>query len=352
MSRSTFHKKGLRFTIHFLVWVGLLAFPLILVQSDVRYSMRLLNNVWISIIMSMVVYYANYGWLVDHMAFKRRIIPFIVINLLLFISLSFFSEFLHELISPHPSGKKKPPIDFRKFSFYSIYFYREFIIYSLVTGIAIAGKIGQRLRRSETERKRLETENLKSEISLLKYQIQPHFFFNTLNNIYALIAKSPAEGQQAIHRLSKMMRYILYENNTDHISLEKEIEFLENYNRLMQLRLTPNTTVEIHYTQSIAGIEVPPLLFISLLENAYKHGVSNSEVSFIRNNLEIKDNHLIFTVENSTHQQNSQEDLSRPGIGIKNMTKRLDIIYGENYTLDLTEKNGTFIAQLTIPTNY
>ena len=349
MNRAVFQKKSLQFMLHCLVWLGLLAFPLLLVQSESRFNMRMLNNIWTSTFMSMIVYYVNYGWLVDRMAFKKRILPFVIINLLLFTSVSYLGEFIHFLTSP-PHVNKKPNDNLR--SFYNIYFYREYIIYAMVTGIAIAIKIGQRLSRSETERKRLETENLKSEITLLKYQIQPHFFFNTLNNIYALIGKSPAEGQQAIHRLSKMMRYILYENNTDHISLEKEIEFLKNYNLLMQLRLTPNTKTDIHYPDDIAGIEVPPLLFISLLENAYKHGVSNSEVSFIRNEMEICNNQLVFTVENSMHNQSKLEDLTQSGIGIKNMKKRLDIIYGVNYTLNLTEKNGTFRAQLTIPTNF
>ena len=350
MNHTLLQKKSLQYTLHGLVWLGLLAFPLILVQSDSRFNMRMLNHIWISIIMSMVIFYTNYGWLVNHMAFKKRIVPFILINLLLFTTLSLIGEFIQQQVSPPIN--KKPPFSLRWLGNYSIFFYREYIIYSLVTGIAIAVKIGQRLNKSETERKRLETENLKSEVALLKYQIQPHFFFNTLNNIYVLIGKSPAEAQQAIHRLSKMMRHILYENNADHIPLEKEIEFLENYNRLMQLRLTPNTKVEITYPQAITGIEVPPLLFVSLLENAYKHGVSNSETSFIRNKMEIRENQLIFTVENSLHQHCKEEDRSGSGIGIKNMKKRLDIIYGDRYSLTLCDKNCTFKAELTIPSHF
>lgn len=350
MNHTLLQKKSLQYTLHGLVWLGLLAFPLILVQSDSRFNMRMLNHIWISIIMSMVIFYTNYGWLVNHMAFKKRIVPFILINLLLFTTLSLIGEFIQQQVSPPIN--KKPPFSLRWLGNYSIFFYREYIIYSLVTGIAIAVKIGQRLNKSETERKRLETENLKSEVALLKYQIQPHFFFNTLNNIYVLIGKSPAEAQQAIHRLSKMMRHILYENNADHIPLEKEIEFLENYNRLMQLRLTPNTKVEITYPQAITGIEVPPLLFVSLLENAYKHGVSNSETSFIRNKMEIRENQLIFTVENSLHQHCKEEDRSGSGIGIKNMQKRLDIIYANRYSLTLCDKNSIFKAELTIPTHF
>lgn len=342
------NNKVFNIWLHVLVWLGLLAFPLLLIQSDNVFNIRILNHIWLSVIMSMMIFYLNYFVLIHNLAFKKRLFAFIIINVTVFILLSIFSEYLHQLTSP-PSPKKKPPLSLKNFSYYGLYFYREYTVYSLVTGIAIAVRIGKRLTHSEAERKRLETENLKSENSLLKYQIQPHFFFNTLNNIYALVGKSPEEGQKAIHRLSKMMRYIIYENNTEHVPLEKEIEFLENYNRLMQLRLTPSTKVTTSYPKESHGIEVPPLMFISLLENAYKHGVSNTEASFIENTMEIKNGKLVFTVSNSIHRQDINEDKSVSGIGISNITKRLEIIYAKNYSLTFTEQNDIFTMRLEIP---
>ncbi len=333
---------------HILVWIGLLLLPLLLTQSDSAYSIRMLNHIWTSIIMSLIVFYINYGILVNKLAFRKQLFSFIIINLVLFALLSILSDPLHQIVSP-PSPKKRPPMTLQNFNIYGIFFYREFIMYALVTGIAIAVRTGRRLSTSETERKRLETENLKSQISLLKYQIQPHFFFNTLNNIYALIGQSPTEAQQAVIRLSKMMRYVLYDNNADSIPLDKEIEFLNNYNKLMQLRLTDNTKVEISYPAGITNITVPPLIFVSLLENAYKHGVCNTETSFIRNKMTITDKSVIFVTENSTHNFDRNEDKSKPGIGLVNMRKRLDIIYGNNYSLHLLEENGIFRSELTIP---
>ncbi len=333
---------------HSLVWIGLLLLPMLLTQSDSAYSIRMLNHIWISIVMSLVVFYINYGVLVNRLAFRKHMMAFILINLVIFALLSMMSDPLHKLVSP-PSTKNRPPMSLQNFSIYGIYFYREFIMYSLVTGVAIAIRNGRRLSTSESERKRLETENLRSQISLLKYQIQPHFFFNTLNNIYALIGKSPNEAQQAVIRLSKMMRYVLYDNNTDSIPLDKEIEFLNHYNKLMQLRLTSNTKVDISYPSHISHINVPPLIFVSLLENAYKHGVCNSEPSFIKNCLTITDSEVIFTTENSTHNFDRNEDKSKSGIGLMNMKKRLDILYGNQYTLKLCEENGIFKSELTIP---
>jgi len=342
------NKKFNTAILHAFVWIVLLLLPAVLIQSDSPYYVRMLNHVWISIVASLIVFYANYSFLIGKLAFQRHVIAFIAINLVMFSILPFISDFLHQLVSP-PSPKQRPPMTLKNFSFYGMSFYREFIMYSLVTGIAIALRTGGRLSASESERKRLETENLKSQISLLKYQIQPHFFFNTLNNIYALIGKSPAEAQQAVIRLSKLMRYVLYDNNVDSISLEKEIEFLNNYNKLMQLRLTPNNQVEFNYPQNTMNISVPPLIFVSLLENAYKHGVCNSEPSFIKNSITFTDQEVVFAIENSTHNFDKNEDKSRSGIGLINMQKRLDIIYGSNYSLDIVEENKIFRVVLKIP---
>lgn len=117
----------------------------------------------------------------------------------------------------------------------------------------------------------------------------------------------------------------------------------------MQLRLTSNTKVDISYPSHISHINVPPLIFVSLLENAYKHGVCNSEPSFIKNCLTITDSEVIFTTENSTHNFDRNEDKSKSGIGLMNMKKRLDILYGNQYTLKLCEENGIFKSELTIP---
>lgn len=340
------HKEA-RIALHLLVWVALLVFPLILLQPENRFSTRTVNHIWVLLGMMMTVFYTNYLWAVNRFALQRKLGWFVLVNLLLFALLFTASDFIHQWITSE--AKHKAAQGGRNWGIYSIFVYRDLISYTLVTGIAAALRVLQRYNHSEAERKRLTTENLQSEISLLKYQIQPHFFFNTLNNIYALIAKSPAEAQQAVHRLSKLMRYILYDNGTDLLPLDKEIEFLENYNQIMKLRLTASTRVEVDYLQTPTGLEVPPLLFVSLLENAYKHGISNTEPSFIANRMYLNSsNQLVFQVDNSLH-RHANDDTSRSGIGLQNLKKRLDLIYPNRFELILRKESSRFSATLILP---
>ncbi|MFR4245134.1 MAG: sensor histidine kinase [Phocaeicola coprophilus] len=201
--------------------------------------------------------------------------------------------------------------------------------------------------RDDEMLKDLERQRLESELQYLKYQLNPHFFMNTLNNIYALVDLNTEQAKKTIIELSKLMRYVLYEANKNQISLEHEIQFLENYIALMKLRYINNLNIRTEFPVVVPCVQIPPLLFISLLENAFKHGVSYQEPSFIEVRIELADEGVIFNCKNSKHTHAHKD--AYHGIGIDNIKKRLHLLYGNNYTFTTNERENCFEVLLIIP---
>lgn len=170
---------------------------------------------------------------------------------------------------------------------------------------------------------------------------------NTLNNIYALVDLNTEQAKKTIIELSKLMRYVLYEANKNQISLEHEIQFLENYIALMKLRYIDNLNIRTEFPVVVPCVQIPPLLFISLLENAFKHGVSYQEPSFIEVRIELADEGVIFNCKNSKHTHAHKD--AYHGIGINNIKKRLHLLYGNNYTFTTNESENCFEVLLIIP---
>ena len=167
------------------------------------------------------------------------------------------------------------------------------------TVFAMGLKILERHAEIEKRRKELEKEKLNSELAFLKNQISPHFFFNTLNNIYSLIGINTTDSQEAVLKLSKMMRYLLYESEQGETNLNAEIEFMNNYIDLMRLRLSDKVKLTISFPVKYDETKIPPLLFISVIENAFKHGISYREKSFIDISMEVSKEMITFRCANS-----------------------------------------------------
>lgn len=327
--------------LHLLVWLGLAIFPILWPISDSSFQTKVIIHIWAMLITLAITFYTNYFWLFDKFFSNKRIWFFILLNLSLFVLLYCIRELIFNQIEPERPRPSSTSIK-------GIFMYGELIMYSLGVGLAIAVRNAERLMQSEMERKRLETEKLTSEISLLKYQMQPHFFFNTLNNIYVLISKSPQEAQKSVHSLSKMMRYILYENSSELISLNSEIDFLRNYDNLMKIRMNDSVDTSFSAPENCDGINIPPLLLIPLLENAYKHGVSPDKKSFINSHITIDNGRLRFEVHNSLPAVKS-DDRSDSGIGLANLKKRLEILYKINYIFISQSIKDEYIAVIDIP---
>ena len=214
---------------------------------------------------------------------------------------------------------------------------------------SIALKSTKRWVKTEAERKEATNVKLKSELQHLHYQLQPHFFFNSLNNIYALVDISPEQAKKSIHSLSKLMRYMLYETTDESVSLTKEIDFMKKYIELMKLRVSDKTVVNYSFPSEETGITIAPLLFISLIENAFKHGVSASKESTININITCTNKTVLFTIENDNFPKKTT-DKSGSGIGLPNIEKRLELLYPNNNSFKTEVKDNHYRATLKIET--
>ena len=178
--------------------------------------------------------------------------------------------------------------------------FANFLIMSvLIVGFDTGLRSGLRLIESENEKVRLEKENVANQLVLLRNQVSPHFFMNTLNNIHSLIDINSEEAKEAIIKLSKMMRYLLYETETEKTTIKKEVEFLESYVNLMKLRFNEKVRITMNIPSVIPDRSLPPLLFTSLIENAFKHGISYLDESFITIDLVFGEERLLLVVKNS-----------------------------------------------------
>lgn len=192
---------------------------------------------------------------------------------------------------------------------------------------------------------RLKNEKAKTELLHLKSQVNPHFFFNTLNNLYGLVGTDAKKAQQLILKLSDMMRYSIYEGERDLVTLKEEVDYLKNYIELHRMRYYKEIDVQLD-VQIEDEYNVMPLLFIILLENAFKHGIETlSEDAYIHLSLKAKNNEVFFEVENNFDISQPKED---NGIGLKNLKRRLELVYPQKHTLTFYKIENVYRAQLTL----
>jgi two-component system LytT family sensor kinase len=219
------------------------------------------------------------------------------------------------------------------------------LVFVFSTGIRV---VNQWLR-SEAHNKEIANEKLNAELSFLKAQINPHFLFNTLNNIYALASAQSEHTAAAVMKLSNIMRYVLTEARNDVVPLEKEIQFTSHYIELQKMRLTDKTNIEFDVRGETYGRQIAPLLLLPFVENAFKYGISTRERSPINILLEIKDNSLYFSICNHKHLNTTLRVSDNTGIGISNTKRRLDLFYEDRYSLEIQDKSNEFIVHLKIP---
>ena len=193
---------------------------------------------------------------------------------------------------------------------------------------------------------RLKNEKAKTELMHLKSQVNPHFFFNMLNNLYGLVDKDSKTAQELILKLSDMMRYSIYDGEKDTVLLSEEITYLQNYIELHKMRYHKVIDIQFNIEIKDNDYEIMPLLFIILLENAFKHGVENlRENAYVHINLVAHDNEVKFEIENNF---DAIHDSQESGIGLRNLKRRLELVYPKNHTLTIAKTDNTYNAKLNI----
>ncbi|WP_430817496.1 sensor histidine kinase [Carboxylicivirga sp. RSCT41] len=223
----------------------------------------------------------------------------------------------------------------------------SFILAFLILGFDSGLRTVFRWTRLEKEQEILEKEKVKSELAFLRNQVSPHFFMNTLNNIHSLIDLDTEEAKDSIIRLSKLMRHLLYDSNAERIPINREVDFIRNYIDLMKLRFSDKVDIQLNISEPMPDALLPPLLFTSYVENAFKHGISYQHESFIYINIHFINNELEFSIRNSNHPSNTIDEPS--GIGTENSRKRLDILYGKEYKLHEESTSEHYLIKLTLP---
>lgn len=331
--------------IHTIAWMLFFLLPILIIEYTGSHSGPLPIPFVALPTAYLIAFYANYFFLTDHFLFKRKTAAFVLLNIALVILLCAGLYLMHEILPFYDKMPvQKPPHDP-----VILILLRDAGSIICFIGLSTGLKTMMLWKRAESKNRKLEQERAEAELKNLKNQLNPHFLFNTLNNIYALIAVNGDRAQKAVLELSRLLRYVLYENKERYVPVEQELNFLQDYIGLMRLRQNRQTRIEVNIdNRGCKNCLIAPLLFIPLIENAFKHGIDPIQDSFIEIDITSpQEGTICCSVRNSSFPKDS-EDHSGSGIGLDNIRRQLDLLYPGKYTFDITCADDTFCAVLFI----
>ena len=329
-------------TLHALAWIAIFALPFLLMQSvdmpakSMRDSKGFLTFYITTRPFWIALFYLNAYLFYTRLAVVKKYLFFLLsqVGALVVISLVHWILF-NALVRVSEYNL----INFLAFNAFT---------YLFVLSASIAYRlILDKIATDKTQQAR-ENENLKTELSFLRSQVSPHFMFNVLNNMVALARKKSDLLEPSLIKLSSLMRYMIYESDVPSVPLEKEIEYLQSYIDLQQQRFGNNLTVQFTADELNGHHELEPMLLIPFVENAFKHGTGMIENPVIEIELRVKNNILFFTVRNKTSDAGQDTKDHTSGIGLSNVQRRLNLLYGNNHSLMITRKDCWFIASLQL----
>ncbi|MDO9255485.1 MAG: histidine kinase [Bacteroidales bacterium] len=346
---ETRKNSSVQLSIHIIIWGIILFFPMIFIYSEGERNIIRYLDFMLPIVMLMVVFYTNYFLIIKRFLFNKKIWQFFLANLLLFVVCLVLLDLIRQIyFYPYYAQIEKLKNFPHRDNMRQIILFRDIISMSVTVVLSTAIRMTTQWYQSQAEQKELEKLHIESELHNLKHQLNPHFLFNTLNNIYSLISINQENAQNAVHQLSNLIRYVLFESDHPKVQLSKDLNFTTNYIKLMSLRLPSHVKLETEIMSAAESITIAPLLFISLVENAFKHGVSPTEASHISVRISMTGvNELECRVENSNFPK-PEADKSGSGIGLNNLRKRLELIYPGSFKLNVEEKGESYISTLTI----
>ena len=340
---KTFKNKTLLF--YTFIWLLVFLGPYLrnMENNDPNGWIRMIGD-WTNLFLLLLVFIVNLKLLVPKLLFNNKRTQYAVVVVVMIVLVSAVDIFIHQGNRPtnHPENL---------FAMHSLLgaIFNNLLTTILIIGSSTAFELFAKWTTEQEIRKDVENVQLKTNLALLRNQVSPHFFMNTLNNIHSLIEMDTKKAQDAVERLSTLMRYLLYHSAQNTIELRKEIEFIHSFIALMQLRHSDEVQVTMLIPKEIPDIKVPPMLFISLVENAFKHGVSYPLKSFIYFELITSDNSLNCIIRNSNHKKTSKSQGEYSGIGLSNIKESLKLLYGDKYSLDIADKANEFEVKLMIP---
>ncbi len=335
---------------HVTIW-SLLGF-ILLFYPPLSWNISVPRNFWIkqtfNLLIMIGVFYANAWYAAPKLLFDRKgkvlFGAWVVGIVICFMAVARVIELKLNVLDDMSRIMNKPPKDPFQLDFHL------FMIMLLVMVISTSLAMARRWQADAQMRERIEKQHIASELSFLKAQINPHFFFNTLNNIYSLTYSDIPVSREAILKLSRMMRYVLYDTLSDSVPLQKELAFLKDYIALMALRLHECTTLEFNEPAPVKDHQIAPMLLLPFVENAFKHGSSAMQHSRIVVDLKVDDGSLLLRVFNHIAHEKDGYQLDQGGIGLANTGKRLELLYPGLHSLTIRENpdERTYEVLLTL----
>ena len=341
------NKKYVELLVHIAIWLVVFLSPLMFINHGRGITSGQFLMMAVAPVAVMVVFYMNYLWLAPRYFAVGHYRFYLAVNIAVVVVLGIG---IHEWVT-YLMHTYEPNRTYQADKWASLGFIlRDIFNLTIAAAIATAIVLAMRWQKAETARQEAEAARVTAELNNLRSQINPHFLLNTLNNIYALTAFDPTKAQEAIQELSRMLRHILYDYQQPTVPLTDELEFIENYVKLMRLRLPQSVDVTLNSSLSTLKTHtVAPMLFISLVENAFKHGISPTEPSFIHILIEADRQHITCDISNSNHPKTAS-DRSGHGIGLQQVQRRLELAYPNHYTWEkgVTDDGKTYHSKITI----
>jgi len=352
--------------IYIFIWLIIIAMPVFTMQGSGNVNWTKVFLDWIWIFPFILIFILNNSLLAPNLLFKKKnfqYLLFLTLSIVIITVLSDYTKYIKEYLIGNPQqlgnsssflsnpslpDNRVPPVrTFNKLSLTSR-LTNNLILSFLIVGFNTAVKFVFKRQQEDQINEEQKKMHIQTELSFLRQQISPHFFMNTLNNIHALVDISAQQAKESIIRLSELMSYMLYESQTEKISVQKEVNFVKSYVELMRMRFTREVDIRLNIPSNLPKATIPPLLTISLIENAFKHGISYEDHSFVHISYSFTDHQMIFEIENSVHKVNSNKTNS--GIGIMNTRNRLNLIYSDKYELIINQSpEKIFSVKLYLP---
>jgi len=296
-------------------------------------------------IINVSIFYINYIFLIPEFIIKKKKYVLYLLSFLLLIVASVILKtaiavlYRDDVLTYLNDAKQKVEMPVHNFVVYVVFISGFFLISSCIIKFIIDWFAADRIQRS------LESERREMELQFLKSQLNPHFLFNSLNNIYSLAYQKSDKTADAIMKLSEIMRYMIYESNTPTVALSKEVDYLKNYIDLQKIRFKDGAFVEIILNGEIDDQKIVPLMLISFVENAFKHGVVNDPAEPVKIEIIANQKILHFSVINKKNNQNKD---AQGGVGLVNVERRLQLIYPDRYKLNVVNSATHYTCELMI----
>ncbi len=320
---------------HVLFWSFMLVFLVVLNRSHDVLHLVLAKN-FLNILFFIAIAYVNILYLIPEILSKSKTILYVLALVGIAILMTPVKIALFYLLHNDDSFSQL---------YYVENYHLPFLELILVAVASSIYKLFTDIIFHQNKTRELEKQNLTSELKFLKSQIDPHFFFNTLNSLYALTLKKSDQAPDTVLKLSNMMRYMLYECNDRTVPLQKEIDYIKNYIDLESIRHGNDFKVHLDIEGDAEGKEIMPLIFSPFVENSFKHGMrTQSENNYVNISLKIKDDHLFFNIENSNSPEESKHGVG--GIGLENVKRRLKLVYPEKHMLRIKQDNDNYLVEL------